>query len=830
MLGRARLFLACLTVGGVLLATPSLSTGASAKAYARLTQTSMLAAQARGVKLLYQFPVSVQKVSFTLAVKKGSSWSRLRSFTRKQNFKKPHTMTVKQLFGSKPVRVGNYRETVGAGGSWLKARFSVLSPLLFNISAGSGHACSSLPSGQALCWGGNDEGDLGNGTTTGGAEPVLVTMLDNVTAVSAGYHHSCALLRSGNVACWGANETGQLGNGTKVASSTPVLVNGLQGAVQVSAGGSAVTAQTCALIGSGSISCWGGNLDGQLGDGLKADSLIPRRVEGITKAVQVSAGLRHSCALLADGRVKCWGWGTSGQLGNGKKKSSRVPVLVTGIANAIQVSAGGTTSCALLSTGAVDCWGDNTQGELGIGKKSPVQSPVPVRAKLPAPALAVSAGGTNVCAVLKGGVVFCWGDNGNGQLGVGKTFSSLTGSTKPLLIDGLSRVKAISVGDQYACAFVNNTTTKCWGDDSVGQLGNGMSGLSAVPVAVQGVTSVASVDTNGAFTCAALTDGEVSCWGRNSGGQLGVSTDVEVRTTPAIVKSVSNAVAVAAGINHACALLADHTVDCWGANKHGELGNDTTTSSLTPVEVSGITSAVAIGAGSDFSCALLADHTVDCWGENNASQLGDGTTTDRATPVHVNGITTAVSLSVGGENSCVVLTDGSVECWGAYDPNDPNGSPGTALPTKVPSVSNAIEASVDSQCALLLDGTVSCWGVDPLNPDRGSGLLFPITGLAGAAHLSTNCALLTGGGVYCWGSSESGQLGNGTVSFSGSYDTAVPVTGIANATLIDSDGASACAVLAGGTLECWGNDYWGQLGNGQMGFSTVPVSVVWPQQ
>ena len=138
-----------------------------------------------------------------------------------------------------------------------------------------------------------------------------------------------------------------------------------------------------------------------------------------------------------------------------------------------------------------------------------------------------------------------------------------------------------------------------------------------------------------------------------------------------------------------------------------------------------------------------------------------------------------------------------------YDKLDPVADTGTELPTEVAGISSAIEASVSSECALLSNGTVTCWGVDPLNTGSDYDSTHKITGLENAVHISGSCALLSSGGVDCWGGSLLGQLGNGTVSFEGSEDTAVSATGITNASAISGNAYDACAVLADGTVRCW---------------------------
>jgi alpha-tubulin suppressor-like RCC1 family protein len=737
-----------------------------------------------------------------------------------------HKLTVAQLFGSVPVQVGQYRLRVVRGSARVQLRFSVVAASLSRLSAGDNHTCRVSAAGAVSCWGNNDDGELGDGTTINRRLPVVASGI-TAAAVSAASRHTCALLAAGvsstagSVTCWGWNGVGQLGNGTKTSSPTPVPVAGITDATAVSAGGAFFTSYTCALLGNRSVSCWGGNHDGELGNGSKADSSIPVRVKGISTAVQISAGLRHSCALLTSGAVRCWGWGVFDQLGNGTKHSSSAPVRVKGISAAIQVSAGGSHSCALLSSGAIKCWGSNDRGQLGIGKIKPFQSGAPLAVKIPAPAIAVSAGWDNTCALLATGTTYCWGSNDSGQLGVGKTYLRLAQSTRPLRVKGLAKASALSVGSEDACAFLRTAAIKCWGSNYSGQLGNGMAGLESTPVVAKGITSATAVDSTNTFSCAVLKDGKVSCWGQNTGGQLGVSSKVEVRSTPALVPGVKDAIAVTGGLDHACALISGGTVSCWGVNGSGQLGNGTKVSSIAPVKVSGIATAVQIGAGEDFTCAIVSGGKVKCWGTNYASQLGDGSGTRQTRPVSVIGITGAVALSVVGNSSCVVLTDGAVECWGGYDPTDPMANTGNPLPTDV-GMANALEASIGSECALISGGTITCWG-DPNNPDSG---IHQISGVANAVRLDSACALASGGSVYCWGRDESGQLGNGTVSYVASPNSAVSVSGIADATAIGASYYNACAVLAGGTVKCWGSDDWGQLGNGEKGFSSVPVSVV----
>jgi alpha-tubulin suppressor-like RCC1 family protein len=243
------------------------------------------------------------------------------------------------------------------------------------VAAGSSHTCALLASGHIACWGNNYFGQLGNGMTTeiDGA-PVEVSGITNATQITAGDYHTCALLANGHTDCWGYNEFGQLGNGTTTNTDTPVEVSGITNATQVAAGSS----YTCALLSTDHIECWGENGGGELGNGTTTNTDTPVEVSGITNATQVATGGGQTCALLSTGHLDCWGNDSHGQLGNGTTSNGYTPsidtaVEVIGITNGTQVNAGALHTCALLSTSHVQCWGGGGGGELGDGGTLPTE-------------------------------------------------------------------------------------------------------------------------------------------------------------------------------------------------------------------------------------------------------------------------------------------------------------------------------------------------------------------------------------------------------------------------------------------------------------------------
>ncbi len=344
-----------------------------------------------------------------------------------------------------------------------------------DLAGGQQFTCA-LTDGAVSCWGRNNRGQLGNGTTTNSTVPVS-TGITNATHVEAGMEHACATLTDRTIKCWGNGHYGQVGLGIYQDRTSPTTVPGVTGATDVAAG----PLHTCALVTGGAAKCWGRGDSGQLGNGTFWDSLTPTDVTGLTGAVELAAGSGQTCALIDDGTIECWGNNGNGELGDGYASGGRstVPVTVSGIDTAVSIGTGDWFSCAVLADGANRCWGYNGGGNLGDGTTT--NASLPVSTPGVSDATQITGGVYHTCAA--SGIVQCWGTGSNSQLGNGSDNSSLT----PVQVQGLSDPVDLAAGTYHTCAIFADDSIRCWGANPYGQLGNGATTNSNLPVTVSSV-------------------------------------------------------------------------------------------------------------------------------------------------------------------------------------------------------------------------------------------------------------------------------------------------------------------------------------------------------
>lgn len=326
----------------------------------------------------------------------------------------------------------------------------------------------------------------------------------------------------------------------------------------------------CARTRGGRVSCWGKNTYGELGDGTRADNPRPVRVP-IADAVELAVGLDFSCARRRAGTVVCWGNDQDGQLGTNRGGRpgvwSLTPVPVFQLRGVVQLSAGDYHACARLHGGAVRCWGNGADGQIGSADHRVFPTP---RTIAGISATMIASGAAHVCALDRGGGVQCWGRNTEGELGDGRIGSRV----EPVRVKGLAGVVEIAAGAHHSCARMRNGTVACWGDNASGQLGAAAGGDAKryEPVVVGGLQDVVELALGGNHSCARRRDGTVLCWGGNEFHQLGHVASPKRRSVPTPVQGLADAIDVALGDRHSCAVRARGDVTCWGRNEHGTLG------------------------------------------------------------------------------------------------------------------------------------------------------------------------------------------------------------------------------------------------------------------
>lgn len=361
------------------------------------------------------------------------------------------------------------------------------------------------------------------------------------------------------------------------------------------------------------------------------------------------------------------------------------------------VSAGGGNSCVLESNGQVRCWGINGAGELGLGTLGDIGDN-----EVPSSVSPVSVGGVGVarlstglahsCALSLIGEIRCWGSGAFGRLGgvdsrnVGD--DEFPSDVPPVNL-GCERAFGISAGESSSCALMANGGVRCWGDNSVGQLGLGhtepVGGNQQIAALVSlGGERASQVSVGTSHACAVMTGGNVRCWGRGENGVLGGGNvddigDDELPSSVAVVDLGGVRVSqVAAGGFHTCALTSQGAVHCWGLNVYGELGTDSQQTigddeapgTAQPVDLGG-EPAVHIAVGNFVSCALMNSAEVRCWGFGFYGSLGGGNTdsigaftpVSSIPPVDLGGVG-AVDVAVGATHTCALLANDEVRCWG----------------------------------------------------------------------------------------------------------------------------------------------------------------------
>ena len=355
---------------------------------------------------------------------------------------------------------------------------------------------------------------------------------------------------------------------------------------------------------------------------------------GTLRIARIAGGTGHSCALTVDGVAFCWGDNTDGGLGDNSLASRLIPTAVAGGHTFSQISAGLLYSCALTGAGAGWCWGLNTLGALGNGTTALDSVPQAVSGGMVFQAITTGNGsGRQTCAINSAGTAYCWGADGQGQLGNG---APLAAELTPSAVSVSGTWTQIAAGAFYSCGVRTSGAAFCWGADAFGQLGNDLpKAATNVPSPVVGGLLFTQVAPGQVHTCG-LSGGAAYCWGSNLNGRLGQDTVTTTESlTPLAVSGGLTFSSLVSGESFSCGLTAGGVAYCWGYNSTGQLGNGSTDNATTPTPVAGGISFASISAGTGHVCGVTSGGQAYCWGDNSLGQLGDGTVFQRETPTPI---------------------------------------------------------------------------------------------------------------------------------------------------------------------------------------------------
>jgi len=746
---------------------------------------------------------------------------------------------------SSPVQVGNSNWT--------------------NISVGTFHSVGITSLGRLFTWGLNSAGQLGNNTINNTSSPVQISTGISFTQVYAGgagipastdtQFHTIAYSSQGYAIAFGGNKNGELGDGTTIARSNPVqIVNTAVREISLVSTSSWTYVSTGAYSSYGldvlsNFNTWGLNTTGQLGDNTTVDKGSPTQTStgssasarnsplqvGNSSWSLITAGASFSAAITTDKRLFVWGLNSSGQVGDNTTVTRSIPIQTSGSWNLVSIKSDFTI--ATKSNGTLWSWGNGTFGVLANNLESNMgyrSSPIQIGTSS---WTQIAAGSSHVMGLINNSL-YLWGSNTFGQL------ATITSSNSWLQVSMGSTTFGLKNGGYlYAWGSTVGVTTPSYGD------GTTVSKSSPVQVSTMSFSFLGTLggDFGSASMFAVDFSGVLYGWGYNNIGQLGDNTTI-YRSSPIQIGTALNWTKIYTTNGNTIGLTSNGGLYAWGSNSVGQLGNNSTISRSSPVQIfgGGISS---VCQGLSYVAIVKTDGTLWTWGLNVNGNLGSGTTINRSSPVQVGTLniwTKVVSTLYG---VVALQSNNTLWSWGQnlYGQLGQNNTTARSSPVQVPGSWTDVTAFATTVLGTS-GGVVYGWGrnqLGQLGDDTTVNKSSPIV-LSGTYKQLPNTDLISGienqagyinsaGVLFTFGSNSSGQLGDGTVISRSSpvqIDTALktivpsPIQlNSSSYTQISAGYSFSSALRTDGTIWAWGDNTWGQLGQNDTLSRSSPVQV-----
>ncbi|MEK2688323.1 Ig-like domain-containing protein [Bdellovibrio sp. GT3] len=698
-----------------------------------------------------------------------------------------------------------------------------------SISASTGNTCGILSDKSMKCWGRNQNGQVGDGTTTQRSSPTTVSGGITWAQVATSQSWACAISDAAAspasaLYCWGAaNSFGKSGVNS---STTPLLIDDTNTYQKVSLGNN----HGCAIRTDGTLICWGFNSSGQVGDASTSSVSVAKVIDSPNKYQDISLGYIHTCGVTTTNLLRCWGENDFKRLGNNSTTDSTSPISILSTTAFNKVAAGNEHTCAISTTGQLYCWGNNNFGAAGSTSPATLKG-YPYQMDNGVVYTSVTAGYQYSCGITSTNVLKCWGNGAYGMLPLGRLRPALNSATSgaPIVIDSGVNYAQASVSfvgltspniltGISACALTTNGMLKCWGSNLYGELANGANSYPSAPVTIdQGatynsVTASSYISNFAPANCGITSAGKLKCWGHNENGNLG-DGGFTSQPYPRFIDSANNYSKISMGTKSTCAIRSDGKLYCWGT---GYLGNGSSSTKNTPQAIDSSSTYSDVSVGDDMHTCGLTGTTIKCWGLNIYNQV-DGTGAAFLSPTAVAGTWSYVRVSA--TQTCAINTSNKLFCWGYETTTNSIATTQTAVDAS--ESYSKVAVGSDIVCGITTTGALKCWG-DGSNGRLGQGSTttnrVPTVTDSGVTYSkifitgNRTCGLTTGNVLKCWGYWSSNVVNPTIMDATDTYKD----VGLGNYNL--------CAISdTTNTVKCWGQEFFGENGIGQQMFQPSPI-------